>query len=107
MPRRARSTILPGVPTKMWTGAESRRMSSLRDVPPVVTMHWTFMCLPISLTTADVCMANSRVGTTMTLWMQFLLASTFSSVGMTKAAVFPVPFFARAKMLRPARAACV
>ena len=54
--------------------------------------------------TCEVCRASSRVGTRIIDWMLGLLASAFSSTGMTKAAVFPVPFFARARMSRPARA---
>ena len=39
-------------------------MSSLSDVPPVVTIQWSLgsMCFPISLTMADVWRASSRVG---------------------------------------------
>jgi molybdenum cofactor biosynthesis enzyme len=37
-------------------------MSSFSDVPPVVTIHCIPMCLPISLTMADVWSASSRVG---------------------------------------------
>ena len=37
-------------------------------------------------------------------WISFFVGSIFSSTGMQKAAVFPVPFFARAKMSRPASA---
>ena len=41
-----------------------RRMrSSLRLVPPVVTITSTAMCLPSSLHTCAVCSASSRVGT--------------------------------------------
>ena len=52
----------PGVATMMWTVLYRRIMSSLRDVPPVVTMQCRPMCLPISLTMAEVCNASSRVG---------------------------------------------
>ena len=47
----------------MCMGAESLIISSLRTVPPVVTIAPTFMCFAISITIADVCRANSRVGT--------------------------------------------
>ena len=62
----ARSRIRPGVATMIWTVLYRRIMSSLSDVPPVVTMHCTPMCLPISLTMAEVCNASSRVGMRMT-----------------------------------------
>ena len=63
MPLSARSCTLPGVPTNMCIGACSLIMSSLRTVPPVVTIAPTFICFAISITIADVCNANSRVGT--------------------------------------------
>ena len=78
-------------------------MSSLRDVPPVVTITCTPRCLPSSLHTCDVCSASSRVGTSRIAWMMFLFTSTFSSTGMVNAAVLPVPFLARARISRPVR----
>ena len=59
----ARSAIRPGVPTMIWTVSCRRMMSSLRPVPPVVTMTWTPRCWPKVLQTCDVCRASSRVGT--------------------------------------------
>lgn len=46
-------------------------MSSLRDVPPVVTMQCSsgIMCFPISFTMADVWRASSRVGMRMSTVM--------------------------------------
>ena len=44
-------------------GFDKRIISSLRTVPPVVTMAPTFMCFAISITIAEVCNASSRVGT--------------------------------------------
>ena len=100
----AKSAILPGVPTMMWTVSFRRRMSSLRPVPPVVTMTLMPRCCPKVLHTCDVCKASSRVGTKMRAWVFWVLGSTLSSVGMIKAAVLPVPFFARASISRPVRA---
>jgi hypothetical protein len=37
-------------------------MSSLRDVPPVETMQFTFIYFPIDLTTEEVYNASSLVG---------------------------------------------
>jgi len=79
-------------------------MSSRRLVPPVVTMTSTARCLPSSLHTCAVCRASSRVGTRMSAWISARLVSTFSSTGMQKAAVLPVPFFARASTSRPVSA---
>ena len=42
--------------------SSSLMMSSLRLVPPVVTMTRVFMCLPRSLQSWEVCRASSRVG---------------------------------------------
>lgn len=39
-----------------------RIISSFKEVPPVVTIHCTPMCFPISLTIADVWRASSLVG---------------------------------------------
>lgn len=63
MPLPAKSSILPGVPTRMCTVCDRRRISSFNVVPPVVTMTSTPMCLPSVLHTCEVCSANSRVGT--------------------------------------------
>lgn len=59
----ARSAIRPGVPTMIWTVSCRRMMSSLRPVPPVVTMTLTPRCWPKVLQTCDVCRASSLVGT--------------------------------------------
>ena len=40
-------------------------MSSLRLVPPVVTITRVHMCFPMSLHSWDVCRASSLVGSTM------------------------------------------
>lgn len=69
-------------------------MSSLRVVPPVVTMTLMPRCLPRVLVTCDVWRASSRVGTRRRAWILGRLGLIFWSVGMMKAAVFPVPFFA-------------
>jgi len=103
-PLLVKSKTLPGVATSMCTVYENRTMSSLREVPPVLTMTCTFMCLPSSLHTCDVCSASSLVGTSTRTWMHVRVVSVFSNEGMRKEAVFPVPFLARAKMSRPARA---
>jgi len=58
-----RSSILPGVPTSRWTGWCNRMISSLRLVPPVVTITWMFKYLESSLQTCEVWRASSRVGT--------------------------------------------
>lgn len=92
------NTHRPGVATRMWTGLYKRMMSSFKLVPPVVTMTSTFKCFPSSLVTWEVCRASSRVGTSTSTWRVFLAGSTFSKQGITKAAVFPVPFFARARI---------
>ena len=103
-PLPARSRILPGVPTTMWTGSWRRRMSSRRPVPPVVTITLIPRCFPRVLQTWDVCIANSLVGTRIKHWIFETLGLIFCSVGITNAAVFPVPFLARARMSRPVRA---
>lgn len=71
-------------------------MSSLRLVPPVLTIIWMFgMYLAKSLRTAEVWSASSLVGTkTRACILSFVSSIRFSN-GITKAAVFPVPFFAR------------
>jgi|ETNmetMinimDraft_14_1059893.scaffolds.fasta_scaffold42398_1 hypothetical protein len=76
-------------------------MSFLNEVPPVETMHSTFMYLPRAFTTDEVYIASSLVGSMMRAWMCSASISMFSKIGMTKAAVFPVPFFALAMMLLP------
>jgi hypothetical protein len=58
----AKSRMRPGVATMMWMELYRRMISSLSEVPPVVTMHWMPMCFPISFTIAEVCNASSRVG---------------------------------------------
>ena len=103
-PLLARSSIRPGVPTMMWTVSLKRRMSSLRFVPPVETMIWRLRCFPSVRHTCEVWRASSRVGTNISACRTLLLELTFSSVGMTNAAVFPVPFFALASMSRPVKA---
>lgn len=100
----ARSRILPGVPTIIWTGSERRTISSRRVVPPVVTITLTPRCFPNVLHTWDVCKANSRVGTKIRAWILELFVLIRSRAGMTKAAVLPVPFFARARISRPVSA---
>ena len=59
----AKSTILPGVPTSICTTYLSLYMSSLKSVPPVDTIHSTFIYLPISIMTEETYNANSLVGT--------------------------------------------
>ena len=66
-------------------------MTSLRLVPPVETMHWTFMCFPSSFTKEEVCSTSSRVGTKMSPWMSRFAVEHRSSSGMAKAPVSPVP----------------
>jgi hypothetical protein len=60
-------------------------------VPPVVTITSTPICFPSVLQTWDVWSANSLVGTSSIAWILGTLTFIFSNVGMTKAAVFPVP----------------
>lgn len=103
-PLLARSKIRPGVPTIIWTASLRRMMSSLRPVPPVVTITLMPRCLPRVLQTCDVWSASSRVGTSIRACIFELLGLMRSSVGITNAAVFPVPFFARARTSRPAKA---
>jgi len=91
IPLPARSSILPGVPTRTWTVCDSRRISSFSVVPPVVTITSTPICFPSVLQTWDVWSANSLVGTSSIAWILGTLTFIFSNVGMTKAAVFPVP----------------
>ena len=100
----ARSAMRPGVPTMMWTASLRRMMSSFKPVPPVVTMTLIPKYLPNVLQTCDVCKASSRVGTRINACVFGFFESIFSSVGMRNAAVFPVPFFARASMSRPVKA---
>lgn len=83
-----KSNILPGVPTRIWTGSFSRNMSSRRPVPPVVTMTWRPGILaPRVLQTCEVWRASSRVGTRMRDWIWGRLTSILFSVGMRKEAV--------------------
>eukprot|EP00964_Phaeocystis_antarctica_P066807 scaffold40430_cov65-Phaeocystis_antarctica.AAC.10 len=100
----ARSSNRPGVPISRCTVLYKRRMSSFRLEPPVLVITSNPRCLPRSLQTCDVCSASSRVGTRIIAWMAAFELSAFSSTGITKAAVLPVPFLARARMSRPARA---
>jgi uncharacterized membrane protein len=44
----------------------------------------------------ETCKANSLVGTRITACTYFFVQSIFSKIGITKEAVFPVPFFALA-----------
>lgn len=104
IPFLARSAIRPGVPTIIWTVSSNRRMSSLRPVPPVVTMTLMPRCCPRVLHTCDVCRASSLVGTRIRACVFWVFGSILSSVGMMNAAVLPVPFFARASMSRPVKA---
>lgn len=67
-------------------------------------MHWTFKYFPISLIVEETCKANSLVGTNITACTYFLAKSTFSKIGITKEAVFPVPFFALAIISLPVSA---
>ena len=76
-------------------------MSFLSEVPPVETMHSTFMYLPSAFTTEEVYMASSLVGSIISACMCSCSISIFSKQGITKAAVFPVPFFALAMILLP------
>lgn len=69
-------------------------MSSFRLVPPVVTITSTPKCLPSSLQTCAVCNASSLVGTSSSAWIDSSLMLMRSNVGIVKAPVFPVPFFA-------------
>lgn len=103
-PLLARSRILPGVPTTICTASFNRIISSFSPVPPVVTITLIPRCFPRVLHTCEVWSASSRVGTRMRAWILGLLGLIRSSVGMTKAAVFPVPFFARARMSLPVSA---
>jgi len=104
IPFPARSKIRPGVPTKMWTVSDNLIISSLKVVPPVVTITWAPVCLPSVLHTWEVCKASSRVGTRRRAWILGTFGLTRSRVGMMKAAVLPVPFLARARISRPVSA---
>ena len=103
-PLLARSRTLPGVPTRIWTASFSRIMSSIKPVPPVVTITLIPRCFPKVLQTCDVWSASSLVGTRIRACVLVLLGLMRSKVGITKAAVFPVPFLARAKISLPVRA---
>ena len=100
----AKSAMRPGVPTMTCTVSFRRMMSSLRPVPPVVTMTLTPRYCPKVLQTCDVCKASSLVGTRMRACVFWLLGSILSRVGTMNAAVFPVPFFALASISRPINA---
>mmetsp|Transcript_2706 Transcript_2706/g.6776 ORF Transcript_2706/g.6776 Transcript_2706/m.6776 type:complete len:208 (-) Transcript_2706:366-989(-) len=100
----AMSRMRPGVAMMMCTVLYRRRMSSFKLDPPVLTMISRLRYLPRSRHTCDVCSASSRVGTRIIAWIAFFEESTFSRTGTTNAAVLPVPFFARARMSRPASA---
>eukprot|EP01139_Manchomonas_bermudensis_P023783 Amastigsp_a841553_853.p3 type:complete len:107 gc:universal Amastigsp_a841553_853:529-209(-) len=80
-------------------------MSSFSGVPPVDDITARFKNLASSLHTCAVCSASSRVGTSRIAWISGTAASTSSSTGMQYAAVFPVPFLARARRSRPASVA--
>ena len=58
-----RSRMRPGVATTTWMVWYSLMISSLRLVPPVVTITSTLVCFPSSLHTCAVCSASSLVGT--------------------------------------------
>lgn len=103
-PLLARSRIRPGVPTITCTASSKRTISSRSSVPPVVTITLIPKCLPRVLQTCDVCIANSRVGTRMRACTLLFFGFTFWRAGITKAAVFPVPFLARARISLPVRA---
>ena len=64
-------------------------------------MHSAFICLPRSLTTDDTYNANSLVGTKINDYTWVFSTSNFSSIGITYAAVLPVPFLALAIMDLP------
>lgn len=100
----AKSKTLPGVPTNMWTGSFKRMTSSVKLVPPVVTIQLMPKCFPKVRTTWEVCKANSLVGTRIKACVLKTLGFTNCNEGMTKEAVLPVPFLALAKMSLPARA---
>nr|GMD33218.1 hypothetical protein Iba_chr09cCG0580 [Ipomoea batatas] len=76
-------------------------MSSFKLVPPVETMISICKCFASSLQTCDVCRANSRVGTRI---IPVHLKAQCYEGRMQKAAVFPVPFFALARMSLPVEA---
>ncbi|KAH3662543.1 hypothetical protein OGAPHI_005795 [Ogataea philodendri] len=100
----ARSKTLPGVPTRTCTGSWSLMISSLNEVPPVVTMTWIPKWAPRVFTTCDVWRASSLVGTRIRACILLTFGFNFSRVGITNAAVLPVPFFALARMSLPMRA---
>ena len=68
----------------------------------MLTIHWTFKYLPISLNVEDICKANSLVGTKTKLWIEFNISLSFGlvlincKIGITNEPVFPVPFLALA-----------
>lgn len=100
-PLPAKSSILPGVPTKICTVCDKRKISSFKLVPPVVTITSTPKCLPNVLHTWDVCKASSRVGTRRSAWILLTLVLIFSSVGITNAAVLPVPYIVSSNSEEP------
>ena len=49
-----RSSILPGVPTRIWIGLYNLKISSWNEVPPVDTIHYkSVICFPKSLITDE------------------------------------------------------
>eukprot|EP00955_Chlamydomonas_euryale_P087206 364277-Chlamydomonas_euryale.AAC.13 len=113
----------PGVATTTCTDPWKRMMSSFSDVPPVVVTTSTLRKNNEARTAHAIehqkhgCSLKGLHGrharlAVMTIqncdssppWISFLVGSIFSSTGMQKDAVLPVPFLARARMSRPASA---
>ena len=63
-----------------------------------MTMVLMPRCFDTSIAIWEVCRASSRVGTMIMPWMMSLVGSICSRQGIVYAPVFPVPFFALAKM---------
>lgn len=76
-------------------------MSSLTEVPPVITSDLTFKYFPILIIIEEVCIANYLVGTKINACTASNFQLIFSKSGITYEPVFPVPFLALAKIFFP------
>ena len=94
-----RSNILPGVAMRISTPLSNFLIWGACSTPPTKAMMLSSVCLPISLNTCAIWIANSRVGTitkhfTWLYLLWWLRRINKCKIGMAKAAVFPVPVWA-------------
>ena len=108
-PCETRSNILPGVATSTSTPSFSFAICGSCSTPPKIQAETTLDPFPIFWKTPVICNANSRVGasTKQVIPGVFLCFSkrvfNNSMIGITNAAVFPVPVWAIANTSSPRR----